>query len=112
MKIKSSITAVMVISTSFIWGCSTYSDPLQKTEVISAANGGVQYRVECKGIFSSSSVCVRQMKKICGERQVRQVEAKDSKDLSLKSGDDPRSMTFMCVAANGSEAGAQGTQAR
>jgi hypothetical protein len=110
MNMKSSIAAVMAISTSFLFGCSIYSDPLQSTEQISTANGITQYRVQCGGIFSSSSVCVRQMQKICGDRRVQQLEVGDSKDLSLKKGDDPRSVTFACIPAQSGEAGAQGKQ--
>jgi hypothetical protein len=101
------IPAILLISASFVGGCSTYSGPLQTTEVISTANGGMQYRVQCGGLFSSSSACVKQMRKICGDRRIQQLQVADSKGLSLKSGNDPRSVTFTCVAEAPNAAGTQ-----
>lgn len=93
-------SAAVAVSASFLYGCSTYSDPLQSTEQISVANGGMEYRVKCGGLFSSSSVCVKQMKKICGDRRIEQLQVADARSASLQHGDDPRSVTFRCIADN------------
>lgn len=107
-----SIATALMLSTLFLGGCSVYSDALQSTEKISAADGTLQYRVQCGGLFSSSSVCVRQMHKLCGDRQIRQLNVADSNGLSLNAGGDPREVTFMCVGAPAQSATEPKTQAR
>jgi hypothetical protein len=106
MKIKYFTYAVMAMSTSFIWGCSIYSDPVQTTTQISSANG-TQYNVQCDGLFGSASVCARQMKKICGDNRVQQVEIMNSRAPGQSEVADSRNVTFMCIAANGNHAGDQ-----
>jgi hypothetical protein len=107
-----SIATALMLSTLFLGGCSVYSDASQSTEKISAADGTLQYRVKCGGLFGSSSVCVRQTQKLCGDRQIRQLTVTDSNGPSLEQGDDAREVTFMCVGAPQQSAAQPQTQAR
>jgi hypothetical protein len=106
MKRKYFIYAVVAMSTSLIWGCSTYSNPLQTTTQISSASG-VQYNVKCDGIFGSASICEKQMQKICGGNRIQRIETRNSTLFGQSEKNDPRSVTFMCFAANGNNASDQ-----
>ncbi len=93
MYVRMLFTAACV---SIAAGCTTYSGPTHNTDIVTLANGTQAYRVQCLGLAESSTSCMAQVKKICGDKAAMRVSAIDRAASGFKPDNDPREIMFVC----------------
>ncbi|HKR40783.1 MAG TPA: OmpA family protein [Paraburkholderia sp.] len=94
LRLLSASAAAAVIAAAA--GCTTASGPTHNLDIVTLANGSQAYRVQCFGLFESSTTCMKKVNEICGSKTPLRVSSVDHAVAGFKPEDDPREITFIC----------------
>ncbi|RQR49192.1 OmpA family protein [Burkholderia sp. Bp9126] len=75
--------------------CSSASGPTFNAYELQPRDGMRTYRVDCHGIFSSQSTCMKVAARMCGNEPVRTVDSA----RPFRDGADPGTLVFQCGAS-------------
>lgn len=78
--------------------CSPSSGPTFNAYSIDAGDGTKMYKVECGGLFETTTTCVKVAERICGDTRVQPVESMDRLRAPSDTTADPRTLMFRCAA--------------
>ncbi|MEM5384583.1 OmpA family protein [Paraburkholderia phymatum] len=79
-----------------IAGCTSYSGPTHNTDIVTLADGTQAYRVQCLGLAEGIQACMDEVKRLCGDKQVKRIDPADPKSTDFVWLNERREITFQC----------------
>lgn len=80
-----------------IAGCASFSSPTHNTDVVQLPDGTQAYRVQCLGLAEGAQACMAEVQRLCGDKQVKRIDAADAKPTDFVWLNERREITFQCV---------------
>lgn len=90
------ISVALVLSVLSLSACSSASGPTFSASELQSREGIRTYQVDCRGIVSSQTTCMKAAKRMCGDELVRVIDSA----RPYRDGADPRTLVFQCGVAS------------
>ncbi|SEK11688.1 OmpA family protein [Paraburkholderia diazotrophica] len=79
-----------------IAGCTSYSGPTHNTDIVTLSDGTQAYRVQCLGLAEGIQACMAEIKRLCGDKQVKRIDPADPESTDFVWLNERREITFQC----------------